>query len=243
MNKALILFYGVFAYCLFLSVFIYAEEFLLDIFVPRSINSHVNPDKFSAVTINLILIIVFGLFHSIMSRAWFKNRWTKVIPQAAERSTYVLQASLLLALVMWYWQALPGVLWQFEGAAAWPFYICFTLGNIVALWSTFLIDHLELFGLKQVWRNQKNERLSEAIFKTPSLYKIVRHPMHLGVLMVFWSTPTLTEGHLLFASAMTAYVFIGIVFEERSLRNEFREQYARYQKRVPMLIPGLVWSR
>lgn len=176
-----------------------------------------------------------------MSRGWFKKQWTRIIPAAAERSTYVLQASLFLALVMWQWQPMPGVIWSFKGHTAWPFYACFAIGNLVVLWSTFLIDHFELFGLRQVWYNQSGKPVPESVFKTPSLYRFVRHPMQLGTLVIFWSTPLMTDGHFLFALSMTFYVLIGLKFEERSLRREFGAQYALYQKRVPMLIPGLAW--
>lgn len=240
MTKLFITLYGVICYCLFILVFIYAEGFLLEIAVPRSINSGALPGMASSVIINLTLIIAFGFFHSLMSRDWFKEQWTRLIPNAAERSTYVLQASLFLALVMWLWQPMPGVIWSFEDHSAWPFYACFALGNLVVLWSTFQIDHFDLFGLRQVWYNQTDKLMPEEVFKTPSLYRIVRHPMQFGTLIIFWSTPLMTAGHFLFALSMTFYVLIGLKFEERSLRREFGDKYALYQKRVPMLIPQLV---
>jgi len=237
MAKLWITVYGIICYCLFLLVFLYIEGFLLEIAVPKSINSGGVSDTASAITINLTLILAFGFFHSLMSRDWFKQYWTRIIPKVAERSTYVLQASLFLILLMWQWQAMPELLWSFHGNAVWLFYVCFALGNILVLWSIFLIDHFELFGLRQVWYNQTDRTMPEAVFKTPSLYKIVRHPMQLGTLMIFWSTPVMTTGHFLFALSMTLYVLIGLWFEERSLCRAFGEQYVDYQKRVSMLIP------
>lgn len=243
MTRLFITLYGILSYGLFIAVFIYIEGFLLEIAVPKSINSGAIPGTANAVVINLALIIAFGFFHSLMSRDWFKKQWTRLIPTAAERSTYVLQASLFLILLMWLWQPMPSLLWSFEGSAAWPFYASFVLGNIVVVWAIFLIDHFELFGLRQVWCNQVGKPLPEAIFKTPSLYRIVRHPMQLGTLIVFWSTPVMTAGHFLFALSMTLYVLIGLKFEERSLQREFGEKYVLYQKRIPMLIPKLIRSR
>ena len=239
MIRFLIRLYGLLCYCMFVLVFVYAEGFLLEIVVRKTINSGEDPALLSAHIINLALVFAFGFFHSLMSRSWFKRRWTRVIPKEAERSTYVLQASLTLALVMWQWQPMPTVIWLFDDFFAWPFYLSFVLGNIVILWSTFLMDHFELFGLRQVWCHQAGQLPPISDFKTPSLYKYVRHPMHLGTLMVFWSTPLMTAGHLLFALAMTLYVLIGIKFEERSLKRDFGEQYTLYQQRVPMLIPSL----
>jgi len=243
MTRLFITLYGIICYCLFIFVFIYIEGFLLEIVVPKSINSGSVPGTASAIVTNLALIVAFGFFHSLMSRDGFKKQWTRVIPTAAERSTYVLQASLFFALLMWQWQPMPGLLWFFEGSAAWLIYACFALGNVVVLWSTFLIDHFELFGLRQVWHNQTGKPMPEAIFRTPSLYRLVRHPMQLGTLIVFWSAPVMTAGHFLFAISMTLYVLIGLLFEERSLRREFGAKYALYQKRVPMLIPGLIRNR
>lgn len=237
MSKLLITFYGLISYSLFILVFIYIDGFLVEIIVPKSINSGVVSDTESAIVINLALVFAFGFFHSLMSRSWFKKQWTRLIPAVAERSTYVLQASLFLALLMWFWRPMPSILWSFEGGISWIFYGCFILGNIIVLWSTFLINHFELFGLSQVWHNQISKPMPKPVFKTPYLYKFVRHPMQFGILIVFWSTPLMTVGHFLFASSMTIYVLIGLWFEERSLLREFGEDYAHYQKHVPMLIP------
>lgn len=243
MSKLIITLYGIVCYCLFVLVFIYIDGFLLEIIVPKSINSGEVSSSKSAIVINLGLISAFGFFHSLMSRGWFKKQWTKVIPATAERSTYVLQASLFFVLLIWQWQPMPSVFWSFEGVTAWLFYALFALGNIIVLWSTFLINHFELFGLSQVWHNQIGKPVPDGAFKTPSLYKFVRHPMQLGTLMVFWSTPVMTVGHFLFASSMTLYVLIGLLFEERSLQKEFGKEYSLYQKRVPMLIPGVILNK
>ena len=239
MSKLAITLYGIICYCLFILVFLYIDGFLLEIIVPKSINSGEPSGFIYAIVINLVLITAFGFFHSLMSRDWFKKEWTRVIPAVAERSTYVLQASLFLILVMWFWQPMPQILWSFGGGVAWVIYGLFALGNILVLWSTFLINHFELFGLSQVWHNQINKQMPEVTFKTPSLYRIVRHPMQFGTLMVFWSTPVMTVGHFLFALSMTIYVLIGLLFEESSLQREFGEKYISYRKQVPMLIPKL----
>jgi protein-S-isoprenylcysteine O-methyltransferase Ste14 len=238
MSRLLITFYGILCYCLFILVFVYIEAFLLEIIVPKSINSGTMPTSNSrAIMSNLLLVFIFGFFHSLMSRKQFKEKWTRIIPVAAERSTYVLQASLFLVLLMWQWQPMPTLLWSFTGIASWFFYTCFALGNIIVLWSIFLIDHFELFGLRQVWCNQRGKPMPQAVFKTPALYKVVRHPMQLGTLIILWATPSMSVGHFLFASSMTLYVFIGLKFEERSLQREFGEAYLRYQQQVPLLIP------
>ncbi len=220
-------------------VFIYIEAFLLEIIVPKSINSGTTVDIKIAIVINILLVFIFGFFHSLMSRQNFKEKWTQIIPVATERSTYVLQASLFLVLLMWQWQPMPNLLWSFQGISMWFFYICFAIGNIIVLWSIFLIDHFELFGLRQVWYNQIDKPMPKAVFKTPALYKFVRHPMQLGTIIILWATPTMSTGHFLFASLMTLYVFIGLKFEEKSLQREFGEKYTLYQKQVPMLIPLL----
>lgn len=240
MSRLLITLYGILCYCLFMLVFVYIEGFLLEVIVPKSINSGAMPvNTNSAIMNNLFLVFIFGFFHSVMSRKQFKERWTQIIPLAAERSTYVLQASLFLALLMWQWQPMPTLLWSFAGISSWVFYTCFAVGNIIVLWSIFLIDHFELFGLRQVWCNQLGKSMPKATFKTPALYHIVRHPMQLGTLIILWATPTMSVGHFLFASLMTLYVFIGLKFEEKSLQREFGEAYRCYQQQVPMLIPRL----
>lgn len=237
MSRFGILGFSVACYTIFNAAFLYLAAFLLEFGVPKTMNSgdvgHIGP----AVAINLGLIALFGATHSIMARDWFKHWLTQFVPPTIERSTYVLQASLFLALAMWQWQPIPHAIWSFEGILAWPFYLAFGLGIVVLLWSTFLIDHFELFGLRQAWHHARRTQMPLPQFRTPALYQIVRHPMQLGIVIMLLATPHMTAGHLLFASAMIAYIFIGLYFEERALVHLFGDAYRDYQRRVPMLVP------
>ena len=239
MKRAIIFAYGIAAYVLFLFVFSYMAGFLLSFPVPKGINSESVSDTgtVNALCINIGLIALFGFFHSLLARDRVKAVLLRVLPQAAERSTYVVQSSLCLALAMWQWQALPGTLWQVEGAGALFAYVLFGIGAGLVLWSTFLIDHFELFGLRQVWTHLRRADMPEPEFRTPALYRIVRHPMQLGVIILVFATPHMTFGHLLFAGSMTAYIFVGLYFEERALVRTFGERYRTYQRTVPMLFP------
>lgn len=239
MKKTIILFYGVLCYALFNIVFLYLLGFLLNVFVPKSIDSGGSGHWLEATAVNIGLIALFGGVHSIMARRRFKQWWTRIVPPAAERSTYVLQASLLLALVMWQWRPLPATIWQIDHVVGQTFfYVIFALGVGIVLLSTFLINHFELFGLQQVYHHMRNEKTPADQFKTPLLYKLVRHPMQLGVIITVFATPHLTAGHLLFAAAMTIYIVIGIYFEEKALVRQFGDEYCRYQQSTPRLIPG-----
>ena len=246
MSRLMIFVYGVFAYLLFLATFGYMAGFLLDLMVPKGINTQgiVAPGStIGAIALNVGLIALFGFLHSLLARDWVKARLYTMLPRAAERSTYVVQSSLCLALAMWLWQPLDGALWTAEGALSALPYATFAVGAGLVLWSTFLIDHFELFGLRQIWCHLRGSEMPAPEFRTPALYRIVRHPMQLGIVILLFSTPHMTVGHMLFASAMTAYVFIGLYFEERALRRTFGERYAAYQQSVPMLIPGLPGRR
>lgn len=245
MQRRFIFSYGALAYLLCLGVFAYMAGFLLGRFVPKGINTDTGAGLSlgAAVAVNLGLVAVFGVFHSLLARDRVKQLLCRVLPKAAERSTYVVQSSLCLALAMWQWQALPGTLWKAEGAAAWGFYAAFGLGALLVLWSTFLIDHFELFGLRQIWTHLRGTPMPRPEFRTPSLYLIVRHPMQLGIIVLLFATPHMTWGHLLFAGAMTGYIFVGLYFEERALLRQFGEDYAAYQRRVPMLFPRLRLGR
>jgi protein-S-isoprenylcysteine O-methyltransferase Ste14 len=243
MSRITITLYGVLCYALFNAVFLYLVAFLLEIGVPKTINSGDAGSTARAVLINLALIAAFGLSHSVMAREGFKRWWTRYIPKAAERSTYVLQSSLFLGCTMYFWQPMPSTIWHVEGVLSWPFYAAAAAGCGLVLISTFLIDHFELFGLRQIWCHLRGTEMPVPEFRTPALYRIVRHPMQLGIVILLFSTPHMTVGHMLFASAMTAYVFIGLYFEERALRRTFGERYAAYQQSVPMLIPGLPGRR
>lgn len=240
MKRTAILLYGAFAYLLFQIVFVYMAGFLLGIGVPKAINDGaVGTPVGLALAINLTLIFLFGFTHSLMARDWFKRRLTRLISPAAERSTFVLQSSLFLALAMWQWRPMDMVIWQLDGAYALFGYAGFGLGAGIVLLSTFLIDHFELFGLRQIWMQLRGKEMPAATFRTPFLYRLVRHPMQLGVMILVFATPVMTVGHLIFASAMTAYIFVGLYFEERALMREFGAEYAAYKQRVPMLVPNL----
>ncbi len=240
LKRVVIFAYGILAYLMFLVVFSYMAGFLLSLLVPKGINT-TTPDDMSlgaALAINIGLIALFGFFHSLLARDHVKAVLLKVLPQAAERSTYVVQSSLCLALAMWQWQALPGTIWQVDGPLAVVAYAVFGIGTGMVLWSTFLIDHFELFGLRQIWSHLRGAQMPEPEFRTPALYRIVRHPMQLGVIILLFATPHMTWGHMLFAGSMTAYIFVGLYFEERALLRMFGDRYAAYQQAVPMLFPS-----
>lgn len=239
MNRLLLVAYGAIAYLCFNVAFVYMIGFLLDLFVPKAINDGASSPIALAIFINLGLVFLFGFFHSLMARESFKAWWTKLVPADAERSTYVLQSALFLGLAMWQWQAIPQTIWAFEGALAWAAYLVCALGVACVLTSTFLIDHFELFGLRQVWAASTRRPMPQPKFVTPFLYRFVRHPMQLGVVMVLFGTPHMTLGHLVFATSMTLYILIGLWFEERALLREFGDAYRAYQRHVPMLVPRL----
>lgn len=239
MSRVVILIYGIACYLAFNAVFLYLAGFLLEIGVTRTVNSGDATRFIPALTIDLALIFQFGFFHSLMAREGFKRHWTRIVPPAAERSTYVLQASVFLALLIWLWQPLPLVLWSLDGWGAALAYVAFGAGLALILWSSHLIDHFELFGLRQVWSHMRDRQIPGTAFQAPALYRFVRHPMQLGVLIVFWATPQMTLGHAVLAWGMTIYVLIGLQFEERALLRQFGAVYANYQRRVPMLLPRL----
>ncbi len=231
--------YGLVSYGVFFATFLYAIGFLGGFFVPVTIDAG-GPESSTglALLINLALLTLFAVQHSVMARPGFKEAWTKVIPKSMERSTYVLLSSLILALTFWQWRPMPALVWDVQTglgrAVAWGL---FAFGWFVLLLSTFLINHFELFGLQQVWQNLRGKRTTEARFREPLFYKIVRHPLYVGWLLTFWATPTLTVGHLVFAVGCSAYILVAIQFEERDLIRAHPE-YAEYRRRVPMLIPS-----
>lgn len=239
MKRPGLMLYGAVAYILFNVSFLYMLGFLQGWVVPKTINDGAAVPVAFAVVVNIALVFLFGFFHSLMARAAFKRWWTQIIPADAERSTYVLQSALFLGVAMWFWQPLPATLWLVEGPLVWVTYAVFGLGVGMVFLSTFLIDHFELFGLRQIWSANTAQPLPKPEFRTPLLYRIVRHPMQLGVILLLFGTPHMTAGHLLFAMLMTLYVLIGLRFEERALVREFGEAYRTYQRRVPMLFPGL----
>lgn len=237
MKRPTLLLYGFACYVLFNISFLYMAGFLSEKLVPKAINDGEIISLPTAIAINSFLIFLFGFFHSLMARKRFKDWWVGIVSKDAERSTYVLQASLFLSLVMWQWQPMPQTLWQVQGAFALAVYGIMAIGILVVLISTFLIDHFELFGLSYVWSASRSKPAPDPTFQTPLFYKLVRHPMQLGVVITVFATPHMTLGHLLFASAMTLYIVIGLHFEERSLVREFGDEYRAYQRRVPMLFP------
>ena len=239
MKRPILMIYGIATYALFNASFLYLAGFLQEFAVPKAINDGTLVPVYEALAINIGLVFLFGFFHSLMAREHFKQWWTQYVPVEAERTTYVLQSALFLGLAMWQWQPMPEVIWHVEGIFAYGMIGLFFVGMATLLTSTFLIDHFELFGLKQVWFASSHRDIPEPTFKTPLLYKIVRHPMQLGVVITVFATPHMTVGHLVFASAMTVYVVIGLYFEERSLVREFGDVYREYQRTTPMLFPGI----
>lgn len=242
MKRPFLVLYGFSAYALFNASFVYLAGFLQSIGVPKAINDGLMVSATEALLINLTLVFLFGFFHSLMARESFKRWWTRYIPKEAERSTYVVQSALFLILAMWQWRPMPQVIWELDGLFATVMMLLFGMGIAILLMSTFLIDHFELFGIKQVLNANTAKALPEPVFKTPMLYKFVRHPMQLGVLITVFATPVMTVGHLVFAGAMAAYILVGLYFEERSLCREFGQTYRDYQQTTPMLLPRL-WPR
>lgn len=238
MKRPGLILYGILCYAFFNISFLYMAGFLLDLVVPKAINDGVVGTYWSAIPTNFGLVFLFGFFHSLMARQRFKDWWTKFVPVEAERSTYVLQAAAFLSILMIFWKPMPAVAWSVSDQLAIGFYVLFVFGLVMVLLSTFLIDHFELFGLRQIWSANLNKSMPKPTFRTPMLYKLVRHPMQLGVILVFFATPHMSAGHLLFAISMTGYVLIGLYFEERSLVREFGDSYRDYRARVPMLLPN-----
>jgi methanethiol S-methyltransferase len=230
--------FGTLAYLVFFGTISYAVGFVAGLVVPKGIDGGVVVPALEALIVNLMLMSLFAVQHSVMARKPFKRWWTQFVPHAIERSVYVLLASLTLILLFWQWRPMPDIVWQVVNPAAATALVALSLvGWVLVLTSTFLINHFELFGLHQVVINLAGRKMPEARFKTPVLYKLVRHPIYLGFIIAFWATPVMTVGHLLFAAVTTAYIFVGIFLEERDLVAQFGEQYQRYRAQVGMLIP------
>lgn len=231
--------YGLIAYIIFLGSFLYAIGFVGEILVPKGINTGQESENLlNALLINAGLLSLFAIQHSVMARPGFKKWWTKIIPAQVERSTYVLISSLILILLFWQWRPMPEVIWNVEeGVLQMLLTGLFWLGWGIVLLSTFLINHFDLFGLRQVYLHLRDKEITPVQFQEPWLYKYLRHPLMLGFIIAFWATPYMTLGHLVFAIATTGYIFIGIWFEERDLIRSHGEKYKEYRERVRMLLP------
>jgi len=238
MGRPLGFLYGLAAYLVFFISLLYAVGFVEGLLVPKTVDTGSVVPLTEALIVNILLMSLFAVQHSVMARRQFKTWWTQYVPKSVERSTYVLFASLALALLCWQWRPIPTVLWQVTDPQ-----IAMTImglsfaGWLLVLTSTFLINHFELFGLHQVVNNLAGRPMPAMRFKTPLLYKVVRHPIYLGFIIAFWAAPVMTIGHALFAAVTTAYIFVGIALEERDLIELFGDEYRRYRARVSMLVP------
>lgn len=239
MKRIIAFIYGLISYVLFLGAFLYAIVFVGDFLVPKTINTGMETPFMQALLINLALLSVFALQHSIMARPGFKRWWTQFVHPAIERSTYVLLSSLALILIYWQWRPMTTIVWEIQNEiAALAIEGIFVLGWLIVLLSTFMINHFDLFGLKQVYEYLKKLPPKPIPFKMYALYGLIRHPLMFGFIIAFWATPVMTVGHLVFSITTTLYILVAVAFlEERDLRKEHGEQYVRYQKEVPMLIP------
>jgi methanethiol S-methyltransferase len=239
-SKILFFAYGVVCYAIFFATFLYTIGFLGNFAVPKTIDSGMTGGLGAAFAIDVALLGLFGVQHSVMARRGFKAWWTKIVPAPIERSTYVLASSLVLILLFWQWRPLPASIFTLEShIGAGITYGAFALGWFVVLYSTFLINHFDLFGLRQVFLHLRSRPAVQLPFGTPSLYRIVRHPLYVGWLLCFWATPTMTVGRFLFAAVTTGYILIAIRFEERDLVAIHGKDYERYRERTPMLMPKL----
>src|SRR4030095_16307175 len=237
-RRMLTLLYGIFCYLGFLLTLLYLIGFLGNFAVPKSIDAGPTGSATEACLIDIALLAIFGIQHSVMARPWFKSLWTRVVPQQVERSTYVLLTNLALALLFWQWRPIPGVVWEVaDPLGQLMLYGLFAIGWLLVVVSTFVIDHFGLFGMRQVVEYFKGTPHVSDGFKTPWLYRVVRHPLYVGWLIAFWATPHMTYSHLLFSVGTTAYILLAIQFEERDLLRHHGEDYRKYQQQVPMLIP------
>lgn len=238
--RALTMLYGVVSYFIFFGVFVYLIAFVGDIFVPKTISSGVGMNATNALLINIGLILLWGIQHTVMARSSFKEAIAKVVPHHTERSTYVLLSAIVLAVLMYYWQPMAGVIWQVENMlwlqVLWGL---FGLGWALVLLASFITDHFDLFGLRQTWLYFIKKSYTSVKFTEILLYRWIRHPMMLGLLIAFWAIPTMTVGHLVFSIGMSVYILVGIYFEEKGLAESIGSQYVAYQQRTSKVIPKL----
>jgi len=245
MTKKLTFFvYGSFCYAVFFATFLYAVGFIGGFLVPTTLDGAPRTGLAAALAIDLGLLALFAVQHSVMARRGFKRVWTRFVPQPIERSTYVLFSSLALIALFGFWQPLGGSVWEISSTVGLSVtYALFAAGWVIVLVSTFLINHFDLFGMRQVWLHLTGREYTPLRFRTPALYRVVRHPLYVGWLLVFWATPTMTTAHLVFALMTTAYILVAIRFEERDLIAEHGERYRVYRKEVPMLVPSFARVR
>jgi methanethiol S-methyltransferase len=237
-GRAAAFLYGAVAYSVFLGTILYAIGFVTGLVVPKTIDTGTAAPLTEALIVNVLLMSLFAVQHSVMARRQFKEWWTQYVPKSVERSTYVLLASLALVLLFWQWRPIPAVVWHITNPTLATTVLGLSLvGWVMVFASTFMINHFELFGLHQVVNNLTGRPMPQIRFRTPMLYKLVRHPIYLGFIIAFWAAPTMTAGHLLFAAVTTAYIFVGIALEEHDLVELFGDEYRRYRERVSMLVP------
>ena len=238
MGRFIAFLYGLAAYLVFFGTILYAIGFVTGLPVPKTIDTGTVVPVAEALIVNLLLMSLFAIQHSVMARRQFKEWWTQYVPKSVERSTYVLLASLALILLFWQWRPMPAVLWQVaDPTIATAILGVSFVGWLMVFFATFLINHFELFGVHQVVNNLAGREMPAVRFKTPVLYKVVRHPIYLGFIIAFWAAPVMTVGHFLFAAVTTAYIFVGIFLEERDLTELFGDEYRRYCERVSMILP------
>ncbi len=236
--RILFFIYGVTCYVMFLGTFLYAMGFVGNFIVPKSMDTGTAISLVEALLVNLVLLGVFAVQHSVMARQGFKEKWTKIVPEPIERSTYVLATNLALILLFWQWRPMGDVIWDVSGSMLGSILIAISLaGWLIVLISTFLLDHFELFGLKQVYYYLQGKELIRSGLRQPAFYKVVRHPIYFGFTVAFWATPVMTTAHLLFAIGTLGYMLIGIFFEERDLISVFGKEYEDYKSRVSMIFP------
>jgi protein-S-isoprenylcysteine O-methyltransferase Ste14 len=240
-NRTLAIAYGAVSYLMFLAAFLYAIGFVGGLWVPHSVDHAVAAPIRQAIIVDVMLLGVFAVQHSVMARPAFKRRWTRIVPQPVERSTYVLLTSLVLLLLYWQWRSMPADVWAIKSPAArLGLWTLFWLGWTTVLTGSFMISHFDLFGLRQVYAVWRGKPQSDIGFRAPLFYRVVRHPLMLGFIVAFWAAPTMTAGHLLFAAATTGYILIALQLEERDLIAAMGAQYRNYRREVPMLLP---WPR